>query len=64
MTTSPYGRQTVDAMIEIPRGSRHTYEWDPRRGAFRLDRVLSSSVHYPGGYGFIPGTLHRPPPAP
>ena len=22
----------------------------------RLDRVLSSSVHYPGDYGFIPGT--------
>ncbi len=52
-----YGRRTVDAMIEIPRGSRNKYEWDPRRGAFRLDRVLYSSVHYPSDYGFIPGTL-------
>ncbi len=52
-----YGRKTVDAMIEIPKGSRNKYEWDPKRGAFRLDRVLYSSVHYPADYGFIPGTL-------
>ncbi len=52
-----YGRRTVDAMIEIPRGSRNKYEWDHKRGAFRLDRVLYSSVHYPADYGFIPGTL-------
>jgi inorganic pyrophosphatase len=52
-----YERKTVDAMIEIPRGSRNKYEWDPKRGAFRLDRVLYSSVHYPADYGFIPGTL-------
>ncbi|HWP34913.1 MAG TPA: inorganic diphosphatase [Thermodesulfobacteriota bacterium] len=44
-------------MIEIPRGSRNKYEWDRRRGAFRLDRVLYASVHYPGDYGFIPDTL-------
>ena len=24
---------------------------------FRLDRALYSAVHYPGDYGFIPGTL-------
>jgi inorganic pyrophosphatase len=26
-------------------------------GVFRLDRSLYSAVHYPGDYGFIPGTL-------
>jgi inorganic pyrophosphatase len=52
-----YGRRTVDAIIEIPRGSRNKYEWDSKRGAFRLDRVLYSAVHYPADYGFIPGTL-------
>lgn len=52
-----YERRTVDAMIEIPKGSRNKYEWDVKRGAFRLDRVLYSSVHYPADYGFIPGTL-------
>jgi len=30
----------------------------PRKlGVFRLDRPLYSPVHYPGDYGFVPGTL-------
>jgi len=49
-------RSAVDAVVEIPRGSRNKYEYDPATGAIRLDRVLFSSVHYPGDYGFIPGT--------
>lgn len=47
----------VLAFIEIPRGSRNKYEYDEEHGAFRLDRVLYSSVHYPTDYGFIPDTL-------
>jgi inorganic pyrophosphatase len=47
----------VEAMIEIPRGSRNKYEYDHARHIIRLDRVLYSSVHYPTDYGFIPGTL-------
>jgi inorganic pyrophosphatase len=47
----------IEAIIEIPRGSRNKYEFDHERGVFRLDRVLYSSVHYPTDYGFIPGTL-------
>jgi inorganic pyrophosphatase len=46
----------VDAIVEIPRGSRNKYEVDHKTGAIRLDRVLFSSVHYPTDYGFIPGT--------
>jgi inorganic pyrophosphatase len=49
--------RSVDAIVEIPRGSRNKYEYDPDTGFIRLDRVLFSSVHYPGDYGFIPGTL-------
>lgn len=49
----------VEAVIEIPRGSRNKYEYDHKRGIFHLDRVLYSSVHYPTDYGFIPGTLSR-----
>jgi len=48
--------QTFEAIVEIPRGSRNKYEFDPETGFIRLDRVLFSSVHYPGDYGFIPGT--------
>jgi len=47
----------VEAIVEIPLGSRNKYEWDPVRGAFRLDRVLYSSVHYPTDYGIVPDTL-------
>ena len=49
-------RRTIDAFIEIPRGSRNKYEFDEGTGRLRLDRVLYSSVHYPTDYGFIPQT--------
>lgn len=47
---------TVEVLIEIPRGSRNKYEWDEKRGVLRLDRTLYSSVHYPCDYGYIPNT--------
>ena len=47
----------VNAMIEIPQGSRTKYEIDKKTGLLRLDRVIYSSFHYPVNYGFIPQTL-------
>jgi inorganic pyrophosphatase len=47
----------LHAFIEIPKGSRNKYEWDPSLGAIKLDRFLFSSVVYPTDYGFIPETL-------
>ncbi len=49
--------RTVEALIEIPQGSRNKYEYDEKLGGIRLDRVLYTSVHYPTDYGFIPETL-------
>lgn len=46
----------IEAVIEIPRGSRNKYEFDEATGVIRLDRVLYSSVHYPADYGFVLGT--------
>ncbi len=46
----------LNAVVEIPRGGQSKYEYDREAGLFRLDRVLYSSVHYPGHYGFVPGT--------
>ncbi len=46
----------VNAIIEIPKGSKAKYELDKSSGLLRLDRVLFSSVHYPANYGFIPKT--------
>ena len=48
---------TVNAIIEIPKGSKAKYELDKTSGMLRLDRVLYSSVHYPANYGFMPRTL-------
>src|SRR6267143_3952331 len=45
--------QSVDVLVEIPRGSRTKYEMDQKTGRIRLDRVLFSSVHYPADYGFV-----------
>lgn len=44
----------VNAVIEIPQGSRCKYEIDKPTGLLRLDRVIFSSFYYPVNYGFIP----------
>jgi inorganic pyrophosphatase len=46
----------VNAVIEIPKGSKAKYEIDKDSGLLKLDRVLFSSVMYPANYGFIPRT--------
>ncbi len=43
-------------VVEIPKGSRNKYEYDPELGAIKLERFVSASVVYPADYGFIPGT--------
>eukprot|EP01024_Parvocaulis_polyphysoides_P054652 TRINITY_DN552_c0_g3_i3.p1 TRINITY_DN552_c0_g3~~TRINITY_DN552_c0_g3_i3.p1 ORF type:complete len:214 (-),score=34.29 TRINITY_DN552_c0_g3_i3:332-973(-) len=49
--------EIVNAVIEIPRGSKVKYELDKVTGLMYVDRVLYSSVVYPHNYGFIPQTL-------
>jgi inorganic pyrophosphatase len=44
-------------IIEIPKGSRNKYEYDPELGAIKLDRFVSASVVYPTDYGYVPDTL-------
>jgi len=46
--------EIVNAIIEIPKGSRAKYELDKSSGLLKLDRVLYSSLYYPANYGFIP----------
>jgi inorganic pyrophosphatase len=57
LPAGPDAPRRLNAVVEIPRGSRNKYEYDPGLGLFRLDRVLYAAVHYPTAYGFIPGTL-------
>lgn len=53
----PHCPDRLRMIVEIPKGSTNKYEYDAELNLFRLDRALYSPVHYPGDYGFIPGTL-------
>lgn len=48
--------EIVRMIVEIPKNSSNKYEYDGELGVFRLDRALYSPLHYPGDYGFVPGT--------
>ncbi|HVW66483.1 MAG TPA: inorganic diphosphatase [Candidatus Peribacteraceae bacterium] len=48
---------SVNVIVEIPKGSQNKYEFDKELNVLKLDRVLFSSTIYPGDYGFIPQTL-------
>ena len=47
----------LTCVVEIPKGGRNKYEYDPELGAIKLDRFISASVVYPTDYGYIPQTL-------
>ena len=48
----------VNVVIEIPmNGDPIKYELDKATGALFIDRFMSTSMHYPCNYGYIPRTL-------
>lgn len=50
----------VDVIIEVQKDSALKYEIDEescKGPTLRLNRILTSSMSYPGNYGYIPGTL-------
>ena len=47
----------VNAVVEVPVGSRNKYEYEPDLGVIVRDRVLPGAVRYPTDYGFVPSTL-------
>ena len=53
----PNPPEILNAIIEIPSGSRAKYEIDKPSGLIKLDRVIYASMYYPLNYGFIPQTL-------
>lgn len=50
-------RKIVEAIIEIPMGTKNKYEIDKAKGRIKLDRVLYSEMTYPAEYGYIEDTL-------
>ncbi len=59
LPAGPNWPDVIYVVVEIPRGSRNKYEYDRESGFIKLDRVISSSLHYPGDYGFIPRTVRE-----
>ncbi len=49
--------RVIEAIIEIPMGTRNKYEIDKSRNRIKLDRVLYSQMTYPAEYGYIENTL-------
>ena len=50
-------KYVVDALIEIPLGSKNKYEKDKITHRIRLDRVLYAAMIYPAEYGVLEDTL-------
>ena len=44
-------------VVEIPKGSRNKYEYDPELGGIKFDRLLMSAATYPTDYGYLRDTL-------
>jgi inorganic pyrophosphatase len=44
-------------VVEIPKGSRNKYEFDPALGGMVFDRLLMTAAVYPADYGYIRETV-------
>jgi inorganic pyrophosphatase len=49
--------RTFVCVVEIPKGSRNKYEFDPQLGGIKFDRLLMSAATYPTDYGYMRDTL-------
>lgn len=57
--TGPDAPDVIHAVIENPSGEQNKYEYDKEKESVVLDRVLYSSIQYPGDYGFIPQAYYE-----
>jgi inorganic pyrophosphatase len=47
---------TIQVIIETPKGSRNKYAFDPDQRVFELTKVLPAGMVFPYDFGFIPST--------
>jgi len=58
LTAGANAPNDINVLIEISSGGEPVkYELDKASGALVVDRILSTSMRYPGNYGFVPRTL-------
>ncbi len=53
----PGKSDSINVIVEIPKGSKNKYEIDKKTGLISLDRVMHTSQDFPFDYGFVPQTL-------
>jgi inorganic pyrophosphatase len=46
----------VPVIIESPKGGTQKYDYDPKSGYFKLNKILPAGMAFPFDFGFIPGT--------
>ena len=51
------GESDLVCVVEIPKGGRNKYEYDPALDGIKFDRLLVSAATYPTDYGYLRGTL-------
>ena len=50
--------EEINVIIEIPKDSEPVkYEVDKETGAIFVDRFMSTAMHYPTNYGYVPKTI-------
>jgi len=48
--------QTLEVVIETPKGSAQKYDYDPKQRFFKLKKVMPAGMVFPFDFGFIPDT--------
>ena len=49
-------KESIDIVIETPKGCRNKYAYDQDLKAFKLKKILPAGAVFPFDFGFIPGT--------
>jgi inorganic pyrophosphatase len=49
-------KETIQVIIETPKGSRNKFAFDPHQRVFELKKVLPAGMTFPHDFGFIPST--------
>jgi inorganic pyrophosphatase len=47
---------TLNAIVETPKGRRNKFKYDEKRGLFVLGKVLPAGAVFPFDFGFVPST--------
>jgi len=49
--------ETIQVIIETPKGSRNKYAFDEKQRVFALKKVLPAGMAFPYDFGFVPSTI-------